>query len=66
MQNLVICKPENFYSESFQFTSATFIMTLNFIFCMNFSIYFNNKSSIMAIKVSDVEFNWMLSAKWKS
>jgi hypothetical protein len=44
MQYLVICKPENFYSESFQFTCATFIMTLNFLFCMNFSIYFYNKS----------------------
>jgi hypothetical protein len=39
MQNPAICKPENFYTESFQFTCATFIMTLNFLFCMNFSIY---------------------------
>jgi hypothetical protein len=56
MQDLAICKPENFYSESFQFTGATFIMSLNFLLSMNFSIYFNNKSQIMTIKVSNVEF----------
>jgi hypothetical protein len=37
-------------------------MTLNFLFCMDFSIYFNDKSQIMAIKVSDVELKFFAAS----